>query len=124
MSKKKTANKNQFGQIKYFAIVLAMLLIGYGIWYFVSKGISLDGTSIMSTDDSNVSGSSSAIGETVVRVLDIGQGDCILITTPGEKHVLIDAGDIKNKGAVTSKLKKFGVNKIEYALFTHPHSDH
>jgi competence protein ComEC len=61
--------------------------------------------------------------ELQVHVLDVGQGDSILIVGP-EKVVLIDAGDEKNGKKVVEALKQNNVQQIDYFIATHSHPDH
>lgn len=55
-------------------------------------------------------------------MIDVGQGDALLIRTPEGLYVLIDSGE--DKTAAADFLDKKGVKELEYAIFTHPHSDH
>jgi competence protein ComEC len=62
-------------------------------------------------------------------MIDVGQGDAILIEFPNGKRMLIDAGPLTqtfDAGArtVVPFLKRKGISKLEYVLITHPHSDH
>ena len=58
-----------------------------------------------------------------VHYIDVGQGDCILITCNG-KSMLIDAGD-NNKGTqIQNYIKKQGITTLDYVIGTHPDSDH
>ena len=58
-----------------------------------------------------------------VHYIDVGQGDCILITCNG-KSMLIDAGD-NNKGTQIQKyIKKQGITTLDYMIGSHPDSDH
>ena len=57
-----------------------------------------------------------------VDILDVGQGDAILIRTPADKIILIDAGD--SPGQVLSMLRDRQVTHIDLAVGTHPHADH
>jgi len=64
-----------------------------------------------------------------ITVIDVGQGDAILMEFPGGKHLLIDSGPISqrfNSGEkiVVPLLKRMGISKIDYFVITHPHSDH
>ncbi|MCL2538933.1 MAG: MBL fold metallo-hydrolase [Oscillospiraceae bacterium] len=61
----------------------------------------------------------------VVSVLDVGQGDCIVILA-GESTVVIDSGDgsRESRRAVRSFLDECGVKRIDYLIATHPHADH
>lgn len=58
-----------------------------------------------------------------VKVLDIGQGDSILIQTP-QQVVLVDTGDVGTKDKLVSYIKKLGITKIDKVVITHPHADH
>ena len=58
-----------------------------------------------------------------VHVLDVGQGDSILIVGP-EKVVLIDAGDERNSKKVVERLKQNNIQQIDYFIATHSHPDH
>lgn len=59
--------------------------------------------------------------EIKVFVLDVGQGDSILIKA-FDRNVLIDAGPDKNLSA--DKIGSFGVKRLSLVIVTHPHSDH
>ena len=64
-----------------------------------------------------------AQGEITVKVLNIGQGDSILIQT-GEKTVLVDTSDVDERDKLRAELKKADVKKIDTVILTHPHADH
>lgn len=51
-------------------------------------------------------------------------GDSILIQTPDGKTMLIDAGIPEVGPQVVQYLDQLGVQKIDYAVNTHPHADH
>jgi competence protein ComEC len=56
-------------------------------------------------------------------VLDVGQADALLIKSE-EGNILFDSGDLDTKKELIAELEELGVEKIEYAVFTHPHADH
>lgn len=61
-------------------------------------------------------------GDLRVDMLDVGQGDSILIRTPANKVILIDAAE---SGAhVAEQLKREGVDHLDLVIATHPHADH
>ena len=64
-------------------------------------------------------------GRLRVSVLDVGQGDAILISSPGGGQILVDGGP---DGALLADLlgsrMPFRDRTIELVVLTHPHSDH
>lgn len=73
-----------------------------------------------------------AEGSLRVKVLDVGQGDAVLIQT-GSQNILVDTGDDKyyeegRKGEANNQLfdelKKAEVASIDKLILTHAHADH
>ncbi len=62
-------------------------------------------------------------GEAAVHFIDVGQGDCSLIVTES-RAVLIDCGEEEYADTVLRYLNHLGINKLDYVIATHPHSDH
>ncbi len=63
-------------------------------------------------------------GETLeMHVIDVGQGDSILIRTAGG-DMLIDSGPGNAEDELKDYLTSLEVTDIEYAVFTHPDADH
>jgi beta-lactamase superfamily II metal-dependent hydrolase len=60
-----------------------------------------------------------------VHVIDVGQGDAILLTAP-EGNILIDAGDNveRYEQALKNYLDSLGITHLDYFILTHPHADH
>ena len=58
-----------------------------------------------------------------VYFLGIGSQDSILIVSGG-KSMLIDCGNYYAGHDVYKRLNALGINKIDYAVNTHPHNDH
>lgn len=61
--------------------------------------------------------------ELQVHFIDVGQGDCTLITC-GDQSMLIDAGDNSKGTAVQLYLQKRGIDRLDYMIGTHPDADH
>ena len=72
----------------------------------------------ISTDGQNI-----PEGRVVIHMIDVGQGDSVLVQT-GNVNILIDAGERNKGGAVVEYLRSQGVDELDMAVFTHPHSDH
>lgn len=66
--------------------------------------------------------SSGAPGSLTVRFLDVGQGDAILLTSPGGATVLVDGGP--DPAIVATALSALGVRRLDVVVATHPHADH
>ncbi|MBQ8387375.1 MAG: MBL fold metallo-hydrolase [Clostridia bacterium] len=64
-------------------------------------------------------------GDLEIHMIDVGQGDCILIKAP-EGNMLIDAGDKSNAAqvAIQTYLEDADVKDFEYVVFTHSDADH
>lgn len=62
-------------------------------------------------------------GRLQIHFLDIGQGDCTLITCE-ESAMLIDAGNNDRGIQVQNYLQKQGIKKLDYVIGTHPDADH
>ncbi len=58
-----------------------------------------------------------------VRVIDVGQGDSILIHSNGYS-ALIDTGPAENSKQLTASLHNAGIEVIDVLIFTHLHIDH
>ena len=64
-----------------------------------------------------------------VTFFDVGQGDAVLIQTPGGKNILYDTGIITpfgNSGdrVLMPHFKAEGIDRIHAVILSHPHADH
>lgn len=62
--------------------------------------------------------------ELVVSFIDVGQADCILIHTPGNQNILIDAGNREDFPVIRDYLNSHRVSRLDMVVATHPHEDH
>ncbi len=62
-------------------------------------------------------------GEFSVHFIDVGQGDCTLVIC-GEMALLIDAGENGHETEVLNYLRSMKIDKLDYIIATHQHSDH
>lgn len=79
-------------------------------WKSLYQSVGLNDTVVSSSDVS-------------VHFIDVGQGDCELIRSCGY-NVLIDSGEKEYYSNVISYLRAQGVERLDYIIVTHPHSDH
>lgn len=64
-----------------------------------------------------------------VSVLDVGEGDAMLVEFPRGETMLVDAGprtgaSDAGERVVVPFLRRFGISRIDLLVLTHPHSDH
>jgi competence protein ComEC len=63
-------------------------------------------------------------GSLDVLVIDVAQGDSILVTLDTGETMLIDAGDTSNTTAIREELDERSIRDIDILVATHPHADH
>ena len=63
-----------------------------------------------------------------LTLIDVGQGDSILLTTPSGKHILVDSGDRSKrdmgKDVIVPFLRHSGIQRLDALVITHPDLDH
>jgi competence protein ComEC len=59
-----------------------------------------------------------------VHFIDVGQADSILIHTPKNKNILIDAGNENSSKELVKYLKERKIDTLDALIATHPHHDH
>lgn len=59
-----------------------------------------------------------------VSIIDVGQGDSILVQYPNGANMLVDAGTSSAGKAVVSYLRSREVAALDIVVATHPHEDH
>ena len=132
MAKKKTSSKSKKTFIAIFTIVLVIVLIT-AIVYISVKGMwkdMFDYIRLMINRENNTENEPELVpdGTLEVKVLDIGQGDCILITFPDGQRMVMDAGnESRNDVAATAldnELANNNILTIDYLFLTHTDQDH
>ena len=106
--------RNKFGIILGLVLLLTSLLTGCG---------SQNTSSQPSAQAEGQSASARQSQEVTISMLDVGQGDAILIKTP-EQTVLIDTSDLDEQEKLRTELQKAHVTRIDKLILTHPHADH
>ena len=132
MAKKKTSSKSKKTFIAILAIVLVIVLIT-AIVYISVRGMwkdMFDYIRLMINRENNTENEPELVpdGTLEVKVLDIGQGDCILITFPDNKIMVMDAGSefgtTSPWNTLDGELKAKGITTIDYMFLTHTDYDH
>lgn len=101
------------------------------IYFILSAVMSLciilagcGGSTAGNADNGNTdSGKKAEAASITVKMLNVGQGDAILIET-GEQTVLVDTSDVDEREKLLAELKKAKVEKIDKIILSHPHADH
>lgn len=65
-----------------------------------------------------------ATGELSVHMIDVWQGDGLLVISPDGFAMMVDAGDWDQADAVKNYLSSQGVTALNYTVASHMHSDH
>lgn len=58
-----------------------------------------------------------------IHVIDVGQGDCMVIET-SQGNVMIDAGTDISELSLRGYLRSHGLTQFAYLILSHPHDDH
>lgn len=62
-------------------------------------------------------------GKLKIYFVDVGQGDCTLVTTPRGKNIIIDGGE-EEENVILPYLLDRKISKIDYLIISHFDSDH
>lgn len=119
--KEDTTNKKLVRALVLLLITVVVLTIGeyYGDGQLPSwSSVIAEYMESIQPQTLNLSGTDIA-----VHVIDVGQGDCTLVQSEGV-NVLIDAGENGRGKQTAAYLERLGVEKLDWFVATHPHSDH
>lgn len=97
--------------MRKFLLILSVFVLGIGLYFLFWE----NKLAILPSEFENE--------DTRVHMLDIGQGDSILIQTK-RMNVLVDTGPPEGREKLLSALEKHHVKKLDYLILTHPHADH
>ena len=104
------------------AVIAVALLITFAPYMNLPFDIPTWGE-LLSGDKQTVQDGDALNAPFTVHVIDVGQGDSILVKS-GEHAMLIDAGERGNDQKILDYLRANSVEKLDYIVATHPHSDH
>lgn len=82
-----------------------------------------ENSTIYDTEEETTTSPEPVSQELKVHFIDVGQGDCTLITC-GDETMLIDAGDNNQGTRIQNYLQHEGISKLKYVVCTHPDADH
>lgn len=101
---------------KVISLVFALILI---VLLSVSCSVTIE-----ENNPENASNKAIQSSELTVSFIDVGQGDSILIKTPGDKYIMVDSGSTNEKAKLYDYINKMGINSFDVIIATHPHEDH
>lgn len=101
---------------------LSILVIGFLLLTLVVSACGSSSTSEPGTSTKQPQKRETSVALSI-RVLDVGQGDAILIQTP-QQSILVDTGDVGTKGKLVSYIKQAGISVLDKVVLTHAHADH
>lgn len=72
------------------------------------------------------SGTVEAANPFTVAVMDVGQGQSVVVITPDGQAMLIDGGisGARMENAIIPYLREHGIEELQYVVISHPHQDH
>ncbi len=84
----------------------------------------IPGTTGPGTGQPTVLGPVALEGTLELRVVDVGQGDGMIIRGPDGTIAVMDAGHGSGGLKISDELRRMGANRIDYAILSHAHLDH
>ncbi len=111
------AGKKRKNAGKFFTIAIVLFVFVILLSRFDSEKPLSGLETVMGTQSEFVE------NELRVQIIDVGQGDSILVECGG-KSLLIDAGDNGCEQKIMNVLNSRGIKKLNYIIATHPHADH
>lgn len=121
--RKKTGagKKSTISAIVVIAVLALIIYLNEAFWQldFIPSWSELYDTAGMSGQKHTVVSGD----EVSVHFIDVGQGDCALISAGGT-FTLIDSGEYTAAEDVIAYLDDLGVERLDMVIASHPHSDH
>ena len=114
-------NKKLISIISSVIVIIALVIAGdySGAFDSFMELLSDEGAYVEQREPVEVSEDSTL----EVHFIDVGQADAIVIIQ--EEHaMLVDAGENETGEEVIEYIKALGITEFDYAVGTHPHSDH
>lgn len=98
------------------AIVVVLIISFLAVYHFTDGEGLYEQTGLRNTSQSD--------SELMyVNFIDVGQGNCTLVTC-GDEAILIDSGEVGMAQTVISYIKNLDITELDCVIVTHPHTDH
>lgn len=106
-------------------VLLLIIIIAVCAIFYNQFGDKLGLTNIFRGEEQHSTTPPPVVDGDEVRfhIIDVGQGDSILVTTPNG-NMLVDTSERGARDALVSYLDALGITSFEYVVFTHPDADH
>ncbi len=125
MAARRSSRKSKKNQQKLISIIIGLIAVAAIGFFGIETGVIGANQTPDTALVSNIS------GEHIfsMHVIDVGQGDAILLEQDG-KYALVDAGETmkpsarESRDAIFAYLDAHGVKKLEFMLLTHQDYDH
>ena len=109
------SKRGSYGKKRYYTLIFVLAVLIAAFVYSTATKTSIHG---------GIALEERAEDALRVHYIDVGQGDSELIELPNDEVMLIDAGENDKGGLVADYVRSQGIDKIDYLVGTHPHSDH
>ena len=117
----KFAKKNP----KIFVAIVIILVVAFVLYCYFNPDFynRLFNQNITPPKDNEVT-TVTRLNELEIHIIDVGQGDAILIKAPDGKNIMIDAADNGKETILKKYLESQNVSTIDYFIVTHTDADH
>ncbi len=124
MSAKSSYKRKIKRKVRRSPIILALLVIIAAVLFLLANYGDKLGIDLFASKDTQLETAPvPKDGEVLFHVMDVGQGDSILVTSTAG-NMLIDTSESSERGELVAYLDRMEIESFEYVVFTHPDADH